>query len=910
MGLFSSKKIYVSSSVYNLAGDKLNRPNFLKSNVFAATMNPYNMYLGEQAVNNYLTGPGIMQRSFFNWAVRNDIAGLPTLTTSKTVSISHSTVQPYVPIPATPTGLALRIQSADLSNGDYKHWAEKWIFENFPEEANTDWVADYDEYAHTINVQLVGGSSYVFGAGNFNKNKKYIAVVHYHYHPTYDEPVQQGVLVSGATSYPSTTDFTFDTSATSGEVQNFVLNKTEEVTKEYSDGSPTVEETTYYDETPTHDVVLDTWTRSYYNGSNPETGGTSTINEWLYVWDKREKIFDSVGTTTLVVNDMGNGETETVTTKTYGDVLTTVYDHRTDSQKVIEGKIEGGLKSWIYEIGTGIPALDALVTESDTPAPEYYPFLPIRLNNKSIREPEYADLYEETRKAYKRATGGNIKGGSIDEILDEIEANEDIGDIDYSYIQWGVSVNVFDPDCRRYMYEFFKNLIPYQNTSPATVTNFQNGVNTYSSMLQTLNTWNAAQSDPNNPLYNTARPSNPVSPYPSSTIIKLRSDHPDLPGFDNRFTWVNIAETNHSGLGKTGATEGDIWFEHGSSSSWTVQTGIVQGGEGEGEPISEIRSMDQVFLFKQTSPNTYSKLSIWGMVHDNFIYGGKSVRTTLKAAIDDVEESVFILPLHAPTVKSMGMIGFTQMTLSNTFLTFNSYQVVKKKWYQTFLGMLLIVVVIVVAAVLLAPASVGAASGVFGANAAVGATLGLTGTAAIVAGAVTNAIAAMVIAQAISTASVAIFGEKWGAIIGAIVSFAVGYGMSNGFSSMTITELMSPQNLLKFSSSLANGYSGFVQAEIGDIQTDMEENQDVFEKATNDIEELMRSMGLTNDLLFDPMSLTDSVKGNGSTYDGSYVPETVDQFIGRTTMTGSDVVDITLSMVSDYADLQLTLPKS
>jgi len=119
---------------------------------------------------------------------------------------------------------------------------------------------------------------------------------------------------------------------------------------------------------------------------------------------------------------------------------------------------------------------------------------------------------------------------------------------------------------------------------------------------------------------------------------------------------------------------------------------------------------------------------------------------------------------------------------------------------------------------------------------------------------------------------------------------------------------MNPETLLQFSSALANGYSGFVQANITEIQGEMAENQDAYEKATRDLNNLMRSMGLTDDLIFDVMSLTDTTKGNGSRSQGSYIPESLDQFISRTTMTGSDVVDITLSMVSNYSDLQLTLP--
>ena len=138
MGLFGGKKIYVSSSIYNLAGDELDRPNFLKSSLFSAIMNPYDTYLGEVIVGNYLDGPGIMQRSFFNWSVRNDIAGLPTLKVSNAQPVDQSLMAGIIPIPGSPAGLENRVDSAELTDGDYSYWAEQWLFENAPEEVALD----------------------------------------------------------------------------------------------------------------------------------------------------------------------------------------------------------------------------------------------------------------------------------------------------------------------------------------------------------------------------------------------------------------------------------------------------------------------------------------------------------------------------------------------------------------------------------------------------------------------------------------------------------------------------------------------------------------------------------------------------------------------------------------------------
>jgi len=143
MGLFSgSNVINVSSSVYNLAGEELDRPNFLKTTLFSAVMSPYDLYLGEKIIDNYLKGPGILQRSFFNWAVRNELSGIPTYSQNIIENISQSIVEPYIPIPASPAGLVNIVISAEITFGDYSFWAERWLFDNAPEEVALNWFAD------------------------------------------------------------------------------------------------------------------------------------------------------------------------------------------------------------------------------------------------------------------------------------------------------------------------------------------------------------------------------------------------------------------------------------------------------------------------------------------------------------------------------------------------------------------------------------------------------------------------------------------------------------------------------------------------------------------------------------------------------------------------------------------------
>jgi len=63
-----------------------------------------------------------------------------------------------------------------------------------------------------------------------------------------------------------------------------------------------------------------------------------------------------------------------------------------------------------------------------------------------------------------------------------------------------------------------------------------------------------------------------------------------------------------------------------------------------------------------------------------------------------------------------------------------------------------------------------------------------------------------------------------------------------------------------------------------------------------------------NGLNFNPMSLMDETRNTGGS--GGYLPETLDGYISRTTMTGGDVVDLTFAMVNDFVEIQQTLPRN
>jgi len=66
MGLFSGKtKVYVASSVYNLAGDIKDRANYLKTTVVGSVLaDNSNRTITDDITRSYINGPGIRMRQY------------------------------------------------------------------------------------------------------------------------------------------------------------------------------------------------------------------------------------------------------------------------------------------------------------------------------------------------------------------------------------------------------------------------------------------------------------------------------------------------------------------------------------------------------------------------------------------------------------------------------------------------------------------------------------------------------------------------------------------------------------------------------------------------------------------------------------------------------------------------------
>jgi hypothetical protein len=541
---------------------------------------------------------------------------------------------------------------------------------------------------------------------------------------------------------------------------------------------------------------------------------------------------------------------------------------------------------FIYQIGTGNAALDALVTNAVAP-PEFFPVIPIRLNNVSITAPAFAADYPLYEKAYKK-TGS----GEFEQLIDDIEANASIGDIDYAFMVHGVELNTQENCGKKYLFEFFRTLIPYQTTTIADIITYENFTVVYNAAVANLNAWAAAQSVPGDPLFGTPKPVLPVRITPRESQLSLSTSA--ALNYKLNLRWMTLEENVSPGLGQPGAQVGDLWFVKGAVTS-VSGAGLTLSATTQ---FSNNGSYDAATLYWQDTPTSYRTMTIYGMVHRTIVYQGKAEEISLHEALDDPDETSFIVPLHYPTLCKMPIVDANQLAASNRLVVFNSYKVVKIRWYQRGIFKIVLAIVLIV---IFPPAG-----GIVGSSLAVGTTLGFTGVAALVAGAIANYLAAMILMSAVSMFATKIFGAEIGAIITAIVGFVVMSGDMLSFDGGSIAinwgEFMKADNLLGLTNSVSSAVTQIAAAKIGKIESQMETEYDEYTKQMKEIEkrsaELLGYSGVT----LDPLMLV-SKQGNSS-YSKF---ESRSDFLARTKLLGSDLAEISFAMIYDFPELTLDL---
>jgi hypothetical protein len=844
MGLFGgSSTTFVSSSIYNMAGDVNKRPNFLSSTIAAAAMGDTGESMGDSIREAYKNGPGSTLRSFARWAAGSsgydDTIGLVSgsLVTGDSLDNNALAEQIRVSVGA-PAGYTAAIQSSEIGYGDISWWAERRILATHPTLVHTNWHCDYVDGQAVITY--ADGTKETFTPTGFSPDTRFLFAAY-----TLNAGEVAGAVVQGAqvnlnatAAFPDSTGWTL------------VSNTMTPVTLTLS--STTVQGMN------TNTVFQ----KTTYNGIDPVNPART----------------HSTRQTMTMVQTMTVSGGNPVTTRWY----------RIDTQDITNAS-QGGLQVFIYPLGSGNAVLDAMFNPPANMG-TFFPYIPVRIDNKMVSDTYQPEVYSMAKRAYKRATGKRF-----DDLIDKINDNESIGDIDYAYVVFGVSANVAEVSAKKYIWAFFQSIMDSASFSRHAYTQFKTKWAEAQASQQDYADWVAGGG--------TGGAAPVVIPFPPLPIqsIEIKTSNTSSLNFDMLISWNGVESSFGTGLVDPAHKVGDIWWKINGADTFSQTISTTQ--DPTVLPFVTSHQVPNVTLYWQVDENNWKALTLYGLKHQNFIYNGKSVDISITDAINDTEESGFIIPLNAEIYKSMSLTDATQMATACVYLVFNCYQVVKQKWYQTGLFQIVMIIIIIVITVLSWGTATGPATAAYG---AIGAAIGLTGTAAIIAGFVISMIAAMILMKLIGIAAKAAFGDKVGAIVSAVASIVMivyGAGVANGGGfAEGVSQLTSPQNLLAITNAVGDGIVQYQQAEISDIaqQTqDMLGQYNTQMKAVADKYADTFGSGVT---LIDPLAVTEA-----STSSHAMVIEPPSAFLNRTLMTGSDIAELNSTLISEFTSLTLDI---
>lgn len=559
-----------------------------------------------------------------------------------------------------------------------------------------------------------------------------------------------------------------------------------------------------------------------------------------------------------------------------------------------------------YRMGEGNAVFDALRPISN-PMPEFYPILPLRLNNQSLRDMDQ-DLQDEVTKGFKYLTGRKP-----DEVLDTIEDHDDVDDMDHVFMVPGVSLNTPDPVCKEYLYKFFNQLKERELVDFDAEQFLENSINDAENYVR-WGRWERANGGEFNTYTNPFRDGDinlsvgsAVLTYGASNTNRVSIKMDGMDEFHFEITWGSIKEFDrpgnakrYDGQARPKAKLGEYWIAKLPVKDLVIDLDYMRD-PGQG-PNREPRTT-RIGIFHQYAKRRYRFLEITNLRHVNYVYGDKTVRIDAYEALEDEEESGFIMPLHYPTVQAMGMLDNVKLSNATCYLVVNSYTRVKQKWYQKGFFKLVLVVASIALSWVTGGGSLAAAGGLLGGNVAVGLAVGATAATAALVGAVVNGIAGVIITTLLSKAAVAFAGEKWGAIIATLATFVAfqigGHYAATGNFNVDWGSMFRIDNLMDLTNSVSGLYNQYLAGDTMEIYEQMSQLQKDQADALEKIREMTDDvLGVTN-IAFDPMLLTDATEHFG---------ERSEAFLGRTLLTGSDLAELSHEMVHSFAELTLELP--
>lgn len=549
---------------------------------------------------------------------------------------------------------------------------------------------------------------------------------------------------------------------------------------------------------------------------------------------------------------------------------------------------------YIYRIGSGNPTLDALYKEESEPSEAFLAPIPVRINGEFLSDTFRPSTFNLANRACKKAFSL-----TLNDIIEKVAESEDVDDMDYVYIVFGAPANTQEQAAREYIFNFLENLAGDEVGSETEYVGWMDSTFTRGAAY---NQWTTAWEEAPPPEGSFNPEPNPAVPPPEGPPSRpWRGIKIENPGgntnYDVRISWNSISMQTGTGLAKPDAVVGEYWFYLGSPDITQLNPFVRTSVDAE--------EINEVWLAHQETAGTWRAVKIVGMLQRTYVFGNNYEELTLASQIGNLEEnreSAFLFPIRYSTLEGMGLKDATQFATSCAFLQIHAYEIHIQRIYQTPIFSFIIFALVI--AITAASGGFGAASvGVLGSNAAVGAALGVVSAAsAAIVGAAVNAIAAMVLTAVITKVATAVFGEKLGAIIGMVASVIAVNGLTNladtGTFAINFGALTRAETILFATSSVSNAVNSYLQAEIKNIARKSEAFQKSYESQLDEVAaRYADEIGYGNGII-DPFQFLEM---------NQEFLEAPAEFLQRTLMTGSDIAELTMLMLSNFAETSLKL---
>lgn len=589
--------------------------------------------------------------------------------------------------------------------------------------------------------------------------------------------------------------------------------------------------------TKTYDVSSDVVTETVTTTTTTPTNGNTTVTVETVTVNSTEAEVSPVTLTTVT----GGTYNEPVS---FGSKALDLYYHANYEVEILGGWVQ---RNWSYRVKDNTHPLLAPDIVSTLPTP-FLPIVPIRRHNTDLTDEVHQStaLYVTSRRLLKKL------GIDINDLADSINENPDIDDVDHAYVYMGAQLQSDNSQVIRYLSRFFDYLSTLSTTSKTA-----------------FDEWEAREpihvDGPEGGYY-----VDPPITAPQRDVLRIADDALTL---ELRYNYIAVNTVTGS-IGTVGTV----------TRTTTVLPAATLSDGATAEAISVSLQYEQSYITfrEQLSATEYKEIVVHGLTHTNYVYRDKTVETSLEDSTDPDDDN-FMIPLHIDILKQFTLLQRNEIGNHTINIVFNSYEIVKVKWYQTALFRFIITAVAMY----------------FGAGNIANSLTAITSATTI------NA-ALSIILKMVFKALLFRFGFKFAtkllgdelALMLAII--AAVYLGTQGAQNGSLKGVPWAEELLMVITGLSQG----VQANIKDDMEGLLKEQSLFEDDKNEKEDALKSaqeLLETSDII-DPFVFTK--------VDIYFDPdESAEAFYNRTIHSGNIGV-LALDAVSNYVNTMLQLPET